>query len=65
MDREQFVSQMRGWLDGSEPWSAMDTYASELGVPLDTDLMPAAINLAVWMLDDDFSSLFGARRLGL
>jgi len=65
MDREQFVSQMRGWLDGSEPWSAMDTYASELGVPLDTDLMPAAINLAVWMLDDDFSSIFGARRLGL
>lgn len=53
IDREQFVSQMRGWLDGSQPWSEMDNYANQLGVPLDSDLMPAALNLAVWMFSNE------------
>ncbi len=51
MDRDQFVSQMRNWLNGGQ-WAEMDTYANELGVPLDSDLMPAAVNLAVWMFSD-------------
>lgn len=51
MDREAFVSRMRDWLNGGS-WSEMDAYANDLGVPLESDLMPAAINLAVWLFGD-------------
>lgn len=52
MDRDQFVNQMRDWLNGGS-WTEMDAYADQLGVPLDTDLTPAAIQLAVWLFSDE------------
>ena len=52
MDRDQFVNRMRDWLNGGQ-WSEMDVYANDLGVPLDSDLTPAAINLAVWLFGED------------
>lgn len=52
MDREQFTSQMNDWLNGGA-WAEMDDYANQLGVPLDSDLTPAAINLAVWLFSDE------------
>jgi hypothetical protein len=54
MDREQFTSQMRDWLQGGQ-WAEMDAYADQIGVPLDTDLMPAAVNLAVWLFSDELN----------
>jgi len=52
MDPEQFTSQLNGWLKG-ESWAEMDAYAADLGVPLDSDLTPAAINLAVWLFGNE------------
>ncbi|APU89249.1 MAG: hypothetical protein DYG85_06430 [Chloroflexi bacterium CFX1] len=52
MDREQFVSQMRDWLNGGS-WAEMDAYAEELGAPIDADLTPAMINIAVWLFSDE------------
>jgi len=31
MSRDDFVAQMRGWLNGSQPWPAMDQYAGVIG----------------------------------
>lgn len=53
MDQEDFTSKMHGWLDGTESWSGMDKYASDLGVDLSTSLKPAAVNLAVWLFSQD------------
>lgn len=52
MDPDAFASQLNGWLKG-EPWAEMDEYANQLGVPLDSDLTPAAINLAVWLFGNE------------
>jgi hypothetical protein len=51
-DEKEFTSEINGWLKG-ESSPEMDQYASDLGVDLSTSLMPAAINLAVWMFSDD------------
>lgn len=53
MPEKQFTSQLNGWLRGIEEWPEMDQYASDLGVDLSTSLMPAAVNLAVWLFSDD------------
>ncbi len=52
MDRDQFTSQLKGWLNGGS-FPEMDEYAQNLGVDLNTSLAPAAVNLAVWMFGED------------
>lgn len=47
-DRAEFAQKMNAWLKG-EPWAEMDAYAADLGVDLNTSLMPAALTLAVWL----------------
>lgn len=54
MDPQLFANRMNGWLNGGE-WAEMDTYASDLRVPLDTALTPAAVNLAVWLFSDELT----------
>ncbi len=54
MDHEAFTRQMQTWLNGGE-WAEMDGYATQLGVPLDSDFTPATINLAVWLFSDDLN----------
>jgi hypothetical protein len=53
MPESEFTSSLRGWMRGESEWSAMDQYASDLGVDLSTSLMPAAVNLAVWLFSDE------------
>jgi hypothetical protein len=53
MSEKEFVSQMKGWMNGTQPWAEMDAYASDIGVDLSTSLAPAAINLAVWLFSDE------------
>lgn len=53
MPEAEFTSKLNGWLNGTETWSEMDRYASDLGLDLSTDLMPAALNLAVWLFSDE------------
>ena len=51
MPEEEFTSQLRGWVKGSEAWPEMDGYARGLGVPLETDMIkqPVTTGLAVWL----------------
>jgi len=55
MPEKEFTSSLRGWLDGTQEWSAMDDYAEMLGVSSDqlsVSILPNAINLAVWLFSD-------------
>jgi hypothetical protein len=56
MPQDEFTSKMNDWLKGGQ-WREMDQYANELGIPPNefgtTDLMPAALNLAVWLFSDE------------
>jgi len=52
MDEMAFTSQLNGWLNGSQEWSAMDDYAHTIGVDVSTSLMPDAVSLAVWLFGD-------------
>lgn len=51
MPEKEFTLMLNGWLKG-ESFPAMDRYAADLGVDLSTSLMPAAVNLAVWLFSD-------------
>lgn len=53
MPADEFTKKLKGWLNGTQEWSEMDQYANDLGMPLDTDLTPAAVNLAVWLFGED------------
>jgi len=53
MSEKEFTSQMRGWLDGSQPWAEMDAYEKSIGGDVSASLMPAAIGLAVWLFGED------------
>lgn len=58
MDDDEFVRRARGWLYGTEPWPAMDDYASWLGImPLDVFtvslMVGVATSLAVWLWGDE------------
>ena len=59
MDRQLFANKINSWLNGGD-WAEMDTYAQNLGVPLDTDLSPAAINLAVWLFSNELDDWMAA-----
>jgi hypothetical protein len=52
MDEKEFSARMKDWLNGGE-WVEMDQYSRDLGVPLDTNMMPAALSLAVWLFGED------------
>lgn len=58
MDDAVFADRVRGWLNGSQPWNAMDDYASWLGVmPQDVFsyslVTTIANNLTVWLWGDE------------
>jgi len=58
MDDDVFVDRLRGWLDGTQPWGAMDDFSSWLGVmPMDAFSVSLAVgianNLAVWLWGDE------------
>jgi len=64
MDDDVFVDRVRGWMDGTQPWGAMDDFSSWLGVmPLDAFSVSLAVgvanNLAVWLWgnEDDLDEL--------
>lgn len=63
MDQQAFTSQLNGWLKG-ESWPEMDSYSTMIGGDMNVSLMPNSLSLAVWLLDDNLSSVFGAKRLG-
>lgn len=52
MDQKQFTNDLRAWMRGERPWAEMDAYAADLGVDLNTSLLPAALTLAVWLFGD-------------
>lgn len=56
MDQKEFTSSLRGWLDGSQPWSAMDDYAELVGGDVNKSILPNAINLAVWLFSEDLEN---------
>lgn len=47
---DEFTNQLRGWTDGSQPWPAMDNYASMVGGDVSIDLagMGALATLLRW-----------------
>ena len=53
MDEAEFTSRLRGWMTGSSPWTEMDDYEQMIGGDVSKSILPNAINLAVWMFDDD------------
>jgi hypothetical protein len=53
MDEKEFTSQLRGWMQGTEQWSAMDDYADLIGGDVQKSILPNAVNLAVWLFSDD------------
>ncbi len=58
LDDAEFVRRTRGWLNGTQPWGAMDDFSSWLGVPpLDAFSVSLAVgianNLAVWLWGDE------------
>lgn len=58
MDDNVFVDRLRGWLNGTQPWGAMDDFSSWLGVmPADVFSVSLAVgvanNLAVWLWGDE------------
>jgi hypothetical protein len=55
MSEKEFSKRMKGWLDKTEPWAEMDQYANDLGVDLSTNLLPAALSLAVWLFGEELS----------
>lgn len=55
MPEKEFTSKLNGWLKGEGQWPELDTYASDLGMDLNTSLISAAVNLAVWMFSDDLA----------
>ena len=52
MDQKEFTSRMNGWLNG-ESWSAMDDYQDLVGGDVSQSILPNALNLAVWIYDED------------
>lgn len=57
LDDAEFVRRTRGWLNGTQPWGAMDDFSSWLGVPpLEAFSVSLAVgvanNLAVWLWGD-------------
>ena len=48
---KDFTSKLNGWLNGQD-WPEMDEYAGFIGGDISADIMPAAINLAVWLFSD-------------
>lgn len=55
MSEKDFTSQLNGWLKEEQAWPEMDAYAADLGIDLSTSLMPAAVNLAVWLFGEELS----------
>lgn len=55
MSEKDFTSQLNGWLKQEQSWPEMDAYAADLGIDLSTSLMPAAVNLAVWLFGEELS----------
>jgi hypothetical protein len=53
MGEKEFTSQLRGWMQGTEQWSAMDHYAELIGGDVQKSILPSAVNLAVWLFSDD------------
>jgi len=53
MAEKEFTSDLRGWLNGTSAWPAMDDYAELVGGDVSTSILPNAINLAVWLFGED------------
>lgn len=53
MDEKEFISQLKGWMNGTQEWSAMDSYAEMIGGDVNQSILPSAINLAVWLFGDN------------
>jgi len=72
MDDAAFVDKTRGWLNGTQPWGAMDDYASWLGVmPQNMFATSLAVGIAndlvVWLWGDeeDLEALLGDQTVQL
>lgn len=53
MDEKAFTDGLRGWMDGSQPWSEMDAYERMIGGDVNQSILPNAINLAVWLFGEN------------
>jgi hypothetical protein len=53
MEEKEFTSQLRGWMQGTQQWSAMDNYADLIGGDVQKSILPNAVNLAVWLFSDE------------
>lgn len=51
MEPDAFVSQLKGWMQGTASWPAMDEYRQMLGGGLDFDLgsNPIAVSMSSWL----------------
>jgi hypothetical protein len=49
MSDDEFIQQMRGWLDGSQQWPAMDTYTSNVTGGAGIDLGQETELLSTWL----------------
>lgn len=72
MADEEFVKRVRGWLDGTSPWGAMDDFASWLGVlPQNAFEISLAVGIAnnlvtwLWGDEDDIEAVLGDQTVQL
>jgi len=72
MGDDPFVAKVRGWLDGTQPWGAMDDYASWLGVlPQNLFTISLAVGIAnnlvtwLWGDEDDIAAAIGDQTVQL
>ncbi len=53
MDDDEFVEKMRGWLDGSQTWSAMDNYSQNITGGAGVDLSSETELLNTWLFGSE------------
>lgn len=53
MSDDEFVSQMRGWLDGSSEWPEMDEYSSNISGGVNVELGLATEALMTWLFGSE------------
>lgn len=53
MDDDEFVERMRGWLDGSQPWTEMDAYGQNITGGAGVDLSAETDLLNTWLFGSE------------
>lgn len=56
MDEKEFISDLRGWMNGTKPWAEMDEYEKRVGGDVSVSLAPAAIRLGVWLFGEELDA---------